>query len=305
MSIIPWSKSVITSSQTLVLPYTSLLSSDDTLLQAASQLTSYGILFITGVPHEETSEERSEVIRLATRLGRIRETFYGRTWDVQSRGAASRNVAYTNLNLGLHSDLQYFENPPRYQVLVMLRNRGVKGGASIFSDAFHAAYELQREDRRAFDTLSTQPVAFQYQNDNHHLYREHPTIELASQGSHLYGTRGEGEPVVHHINYSPPFQAPLPLATAQNPHFLSAFKRFTSILESPEALYEYPLKEGDAVIFDNRRVLHGRREFTNASEKEWTDVNVEEGTRWLKGTYIEPEGVLDQLNTLKDRVNAK
>lgn len=181
----------------------------------------------------------------------------------------------------------------------MLRNRGVTGGASIFSDAFHAAYALHKADPEAFNTLCTEPVAFHYMNDGHHLYREHPTIQIASPGSHAYNPH---HPVVEHINYSPPFQAPLPLSTARNPKFLPALKQFASFLASDEALFEYRLEEGTAVIFDNRRVLHGRREFMNTSTKEWNKVDENaEGTRWLKGCYIEAEGILDRLNTLRDR----
>lgn len=295
----PWNRDIIENAKDLFVQYDSVMHSDAGLLRAASQLTTYGLLFVSGLPSKETSEEKAELPRLAQRFGHIRETFYGRTWDVMSMGAASRNIAYTDLDLGLHIDLEYFENPPRYQILHMLRNRGVIGGESIFSDAFYAAHALKQADREAFDTLCTEPVAFHYINDHHHLYREHPTIQLAPPGS--YDPKTE-EPSIQYINYSPPFQAPLPLRTARNPKFLPALKQFATYLGSSEALYEHRMEEGTAVIFDNRRVLHGRREFSNASKGEWKGVDdVPEGTRWLKGCYLEAEGILDQLSTLRDR----
>jgi alpha-ketoglutarate-dependent taurine dioxygenase len=45
------------------------------------------------------------------------------------------------------------------------------------------------------------------------------------------------------------------------------------------------MKEGDLVFFDNRRVLHARREYG-------------EGERWLKGCYLDGEVVWDRLATL-------
>lgn len=301
VSPVLWTRGTLGRSNRLYLEYDNVMNTDDGLLRAVSQLTSYGILFVSGVPSENTSDETAELPKLAERFSPIRDTFYGRTWDVMSRGADSRNAAYTDLDLGLHIDLEYFEHPPRYQILHMLRNRGVTGGASIFSDGLRAAYALKEVDREAFDTLCAEPVAFHYINDGHHLYQEHPTIQLASPGSRGYDSK-RGQPAVQYINYSPPFQAPLPLATARNPRFIPALKKFANLLSSDEGLFGCSLEEGTAVIFENRRVLHGRRQFVNASKTRWDQVGeAEEGIRWLKGCYIEADGIFDRLNILSDR----
>ncbi|KAF8302592.1 Clavaminate synthase-like protein [Clavulina sp. PMI_390] len=306
ISPIYWSKSMLADAKSLHLDYNAIMTTDGGLLAACQQLLTYGIVFVHDIPSKYTDDATTSLPHLAERFGCIRQTFYGRVWDVQSRGADSRNVAYTDLDLGLHTDLQHFENPPRYQILHMLRCRGVIGGESILSDAFRAAHALNRE---AFDTLATEPVAFHYENDGHHLYREHTTIQLAPPGSHMW--QGKDKPVIQHINYSPPFQAPLPLRTAQNPRFLPSLKTFSKELTSPEALFEYQMEEGTAVMFDNRRVLHGRREFKNTSTKQWHEARKEGasgvdevGVRWLKGCYVEAEGVVDRLNILTERAKA-
>lgn len=67
--------------------------------------------------------------------------------------ASSRNIAYTNLDLGLHMDLLYFQNPPRFQFLHMLRNQ-VRGGASIFVDSFKVAQRMWDEDRKMWEALA-------------------------------------------------------------------------------------------------------------------------------------------------------
>jgi gamma-butyrobetaine dioxygenase len=65
------------------------------------------------------------------------------------------------------------------------------------------------------------------------------------------------------------------------------------------------MKEGDAVIFDNRRVLHARTEF-----REWGDedrpLNIEnakegEASRWLKGCYLEADAVWDRMRVLNTK----
>lgn len=62
-------------------------------------LAAAGILFLTNVPTDETAVEA-----IAEKLGPIKNTFYGKTWDVKDKPMAE-NVAYTNVFLDLHMDL--------------------------------------------------------------------------------------------------------------------------------------------------------------------------------------------------------
>jgi gamma-butyrobetaine dioxygenase len=73
-------------------------------LAAMTQLERDGLLFIHGVPTVETSNESCELRRVAEAFGEIRNTFYGPLWDVKNT-RDSRNLAYTNLDLNLHTDL--------------------------------------------------------------------------------------------------------------------------------------------------------------------------------------------------------
>ena len=101
--------------------------------------------------------------------------------------------------------------------------------------------------------------------------------------------------IKHHkivsINYSPPFQAPLPVDTPNAVY--DALGNYANILEEPQNRFEYLLKEGDVALFDNRRVLHGRREFVETNEAEEGETN-----RWLKGCYLEEDAVLDKRRVL-------
>jgi len=103
----PWTRASISATSTLTgIPYQKFLSSDEELLKAMEQLAKYGLLFIRGVPNEETSDEKCELKRLAERIGNMRKTFYGLVWDVVKL-KDGRNVAFTNLDLRLHMDLLY------------------------------------------------------------------------------------------------------------------------------------------------------------------------------------------------------
>ncbi|KAH7928853.1 Clavaminate synthase-like protein [Leucogyrophana mollusca] len=284
-----WNSSSITSAPNLYLPYEAL-NSPPQFLAAITQLTQYGLLFITGVPNERTSSETCELRALANRFGELRETFYGDLWDVKNV-RNSRNIAYTNFDLGLHMDLLYFQHPPRYQILHCLRNR-VVGGTSIFVDGFHAAITLRQQHPIDFDILVNTRVPFHYINDGHHLHYEHPTIELDPLSASI-----PGGPVINHINYAPPFQAPL-LLNSTPPAFYDALGRFATLLDDPANRFEYTLREGDAVMFDNRRVLHARTAFSDEGAESEDMTN-----RWLKGCYLEADAILDRGRVLRAKID--
>jgi hypothetical protein len=78
--------------------------SSDGLYRLLSALQAYGLAFIHSVPVHDGPDQPVPVEGIAQRIGPIRETFYGRSWDVKSVVDA-KNIAYTSLFLGLHMDL--------------------------------------------------------------------------------------------------------------------------------------------------------------------------------------------------------
>lgn len=98
-----WILSNISSMPNLFTPYASL-KQESGLLKAITQLEQYGMAFVSGVPNIETSNEKCELRTMAEMFGEIRNTFYGELWDVKNVHN-SKNIAYSNLDLGLHMDL--------------------------------------------------------------------------------------------------------------------------------------------------------------------------------------------------------
>ncbi|KAF8840569.1 Clavaminate synthase-like protein [Paxillus ammoniavirescens] len=241
---IPWNALSISQAEALYIPYKDLTTPSG-LLSAITQLTQFGLLFVTGVPNEQTSDETCEVRKLVSIFGEIRSTFYGELWDVKTR-RNSRNIAYTDLDLGLHMDLVYFQHPPRYQILHCVRNR-VVGGSSVFADGLHVASMLRKSHPMDFDVLTTTLT--------------HPAPNTSTSSTLP----------IKHLKYSPPFQAPL--ATSTPPSFYTALGKFSALLDDPANRMEYTLREGDAVLFDNHRVLHARTAFTDAGEGKEGETN--------------------------------
>jgi alpha-ketoglutarate-dependent taurine dioxygenase len=248
------------------LDWQSVLHDDGSLLTLLNSLHEYGLVFLKSIPKEEVNGPQ----KLADRIGRIRNTFYGPTWDVKSVPNA-KNIAYTNVFLGFHMDLLYMTDPPRFQMLQCIHN-SCEGGASMFSDSYKAVHEMQKKQKGQYRLLTSFPVTFHYHNAGEHYRLSHPTIETGRDGK------------LQAVNYSPPFQAPFDISGPDQKRdfkdFQKALKSFQNVVEDESNIYEYKMGEGDMVLFDNRRVLHARRSF---------DVN--SGSRWLKGGYMDADVV--------------
>lgn len=266
--------------------YSSWMEDGSGFAEAFRNLHKWGLVVIRGVPQTESAVEQ-----VASRLGHLQATFYGPTWDVVSKPQAE-NVAYTNEFLCLHQDLMYLRTPPRIQILHCLEN-GCEGGDSLFSDGLRAAHDLQLKNPTHFETLATYPVDFHYAKGGHYWNHRRRTI----------GTLVNNK--VRHplsVRWSPPFQAPFWTArhgfreSSSSDHrvgssverWQEAAKVFRDSIEDPANMVQFRLQPGDCVVFDNWRVLHGRRAFDTAS-----------GRRHLKGTYVEDQAFGSTLYRLQ------
>ncbi|KAK5743270.1 hypothetical protein LTR17_002747 [Elasticomyces elasticus] len=285
----------------MAVPYEAYMSDDNALYRVLLMLRTHGLLFLTEVPESEDS-----VSKIVERIGPLKNTFYGTTWDVRSVPQA-KNVAYTAQDLGFHMDLMYMQQPPHLQFLHCIRSSSA-GGASLFTDSFRAADELWKTDRKAFAELCKQPIGFHYNHPDNYYHQSRKVIELSPTGLgslekavqepdlELYDGRW-----VRHVSWAPPFQAPLsengPNATAAKLNHLNnnvkrwyaAAQKFNTLIQKPEGIHERVMKPGECVVFDNRRILHARRAF---------EVGDEGKERWLRGAYMDEDPYRSKLQVL-------
>ncbi|CZT24789.1 uncharacterized protein RCC_10517 [Ramularia collo-cygni] len=297
--------------------YDSYMHDDSVLLAALQALHTHGLLFIKSVPGDEKSVET-----LAERIGPLKSTFYGRTWDVRSVPQA-KNVAYTSQNLGFHMDLLYMEQPPHIQLLHCIRSSSA-GGASLFTDSFKAVEDLYRSNPEHFETLSKTKAAFHYDHPGSHYYHQFRSViepKPRSIGRREVSSYHELESLsaqkmfqptdfVSAVAWSPPFQAPFalnqdvwprqrrPSSGAQRfnerlgrnvQQWHEAAHEFNGLIHRGENIYERLMKPGECVIFDNRRILHARKAF---------EVGDSGKERWLRGAYIDKDPYLSKLRVL-------
>ena len=231
-----------------------------------------GIAFLRGAPRRE-----GLVLELARLIGFVRETNYGRIFDVRA-SARPNNLAYSDLALGLHTDNPYRDPVPGLQMLHCLRPSEA-GGASLFADGFAVAESLRSDDPVAFSTLSQTPMTFSFSDTTAQFSARRPLIQLDLQGR------------IEAIHYNSRSIVPLRLRSAEMVRFYRAYRAFSRRLHSSEFLFETRLDAGDIVLFDNRRVLHGRTAF-----------NTTGATRHLQGCYLDRDGMLSTIAILERKL---
>jgi gamma-butyrobetaine hydroxylase len=213
--------------------------------------------------------EPGTVTRTAELFGFVRETNYGRFFDVRSV-VNPTNLAYTGLGLGAHTDNPYREPTPTLQLLHCLSS-SAGGGENTLVDSFRVAAGLPRQE---LELLASTPIRFRYADDETELEAETPVISLDG--------RAEVQAVHYNTRSCAPFRLPEELV---EPYY-AAYQRFGRMLEEPRYRIQFKLEPGDLFIVDNLRVLHGRTGYS------------ESGERHLQGCYADRDGLRSRLAVL-------
>jgi gamma-butyrobetaine dioxygenase len=219
------------------------------------------------------------VLDVAAALGYVRETNYGKLFDVRVE-ATPNNLAFTGLPIAPHTDNPYRDPVPTVQLLHCLSN-AVDGGESGLVDGFHAASLLRAQDPQAFDILTRTPVTFRFADATTELVTTQPMIGLDPNGR------------IREIRFNNRSLQPVRLPPDQTAAFYAAYRRFTEIVRRPELMVTFRLGPGDCVVFDNTRLLHARTGFTDS------------GDRHLQGCYADLDSFASQYRVRRGQLVAE
>ncbi|HEY4162429.1 MAG TPA: TauD/TfdA family dioxygenase [Dongiaceae bacterium] len=217
---------------------------DRGLFRALQALRDVGLVILRGgAPTAEETE------RVTARFGSVRETDYGRFFELKSEpdpqvaGATSR--AQTP-----HTDEPFRYAPPGIFFLHCLEAGADKEGASIFVDGFAAAERLRQESPESFRLLSTQPMNF---------HRRHAgTVDLRCR-ARVFSLDDDGEVVG--VRYNDRATGAFDQALDGVDAMMDAAAEFMRIVYDPAMTLTVMLQPGDVAICDNHRAMHGRRAF--------------------------------------------
>jgi gamma-butyrobetaine dioxygenase len=202
-----------------------------------------GFTRLRGVPAEPGA-----VLRVAETFGFVRETNYGRLFDVRVQ-ADPDNLAFTSRAIAPHTDNPYRDPVPTLQLLHCLRDADL-GGDTGLVDGFAAAAALRAADPGSFTVLAGTAWPFAYADSETELRSAQPLISLTPAGR------------ITAVRLNNRSLQPLRLPAAEAEAAYAAYRAWTALLGGPRFQLTLRLVPGDCLIFDNTRVLHARTAFT-------------------------------------------
>ena len=248
-----------------------LLQDDDALATWLENTQSFGLSLVTGLDARHDAG-----MEVAKRIGFLRETNFGTTFQVQSKPNPN-NLAYTAVALPTHTDLPNQELPPGFQFLHCLANEA-EGGGSTFADGLAIATDLRANDIEAFNMLSSVSIPFRFYDENTDIRSRKHVITLNLDGE------------ISEICFNAHIAEFLDIDPKLMKSYYRAYGKFMKMTRSNAYLISLRLAVGEMVVFDNRRILHGRDAF-----------NPETGFRHLHGCYVDRGEFESRLRVLKRR----
>ena len=251
-----------------IINYKTAKSNKKLFIRWLKSLNYYGFAKMT-----RCEKKSGTVIKIAKLFGYVRETNYGKWFDVKSKTNAV-NLAYTNLGLQAHTDNPYRDPVPTIQILHCLKS-STKGGDSKVVDGFSAALRLKKENKKYFNLLTKYCSHFEFKGKkNVHLKSRFPMIVLSPDKKLT---------AVHFNNRSIAAIRDVPFHDMLN--YYKAYRKFSNIIDDPKMAVTFKLNPGDCFIVDNTRVLHARTAYSG------------KGSRWLQGCYADKDGLLSSIRT--------
>jgi hypothetical protein len=256
-----------------------------------SKLLLLDALFLDGAAIVSKSPDSFETLdEIVTKIAKVisggslsHGSLYGDTFHVKSVPDAI-NVAYTSEALCPHQDLAYYESKPGFQLLHCASMPfNIIGGESILIDCMAAAYRFREMAPSMFSTLVKCPVTFVKQREGACITYVRPHICLAHDGrSDLNDINRE----IVSVHWAPPFEGPLNILPDLMDEYYKAYAAFELMLDaskcphqvsesmsididlamelskfSKDYTWERRLCQGEILIFNNTRLLHGRKSF--------------------------------------------
>ena len=244
------------------------LRSDDTLERALRTLATHGLIRL-----QQLSTDAETVLEVAARIGVVRPTQFGPSFDVVNRADAD-SQAYTADRLGLHMDIPTRETPAGLQLLHCIENTAA-GGESLMADGLAITEHLRATEPALFEALTTCSWVWANRSTTTDVRWSAPVVRLDSDG------RFVEHRLVNILRLFPD------MAHDQVDTAYRALRHFTRVADDPRFSISFPFEPGDCVIFDNRRMLHGREAFDPRS-----------GDRHLRGCYVDHDDLWSRLRML-------
>lgn len=255
-------------SRVTVVDHEAFLKDDAVLADALENIRRTGLVSLKNVP--TTIAASREVME---RIAYIRSSIFGEMWELKSDGKMA-DTGSTPLEITPHNDGTYNHDAPGLMSLHCLEYNAT-GGDNVLVDGFRIAEILRRDHPAAYEILSRVEIPGQYIGDGAYLVARRPVLRHDDAGNLVQ------------VSFNNHDRAPFALPEAEMSELYEALGLFAGLIRDRANQYAFGQREGDMVIFDNWRLLHGRLAF--------------EGQRHMVGCYLNREDFESRMRMLQPR----
>ena len=230
--------------------YTESVHCDHTRLELLRHLRDYGFVVVKRGPPNEKGIEA-----VAGLIGQIAESAYGKFFDLSPK-STHKTAGNTMFPVPPHTDEAYRGNPPGINILHCI-HPAQSGGESILVDGFNLGEILRHSDPDKFELLVKQPQSY-------HRVVHHSNIDQRARGPVF--TLDENGTIVG-FRFHPRSAAPLDVPSDLFLSVYAANRRLCELMFDGRHQARFKLEAGEAVLFDNHRVMHARAGFDDENRK--------------------------------------
>ncbi len=237
-----WDASIVSALPTVQFPIASR--DDHARLDFLGKIRDYGFVVVRDGPQDQDGVEK-----VANLIGAISDSAYGKVFDLTPK-SHHKTLGNSFEPVPPHTDEAYRHSPPGINVLHCVRP-AKEGGASVMVDGFNLGNILRERDPDSFHLLATQPQPF---------HRVVPEAGIDQRARAPVFVVDEYDTIVgyrFHTRTAAPLDVPEELVES----LYAANHELSKLMMSGENHARFRLEAGDAVLFDNHRVMHSREGF--------------------------------------------
>ena len=257
---------------------------DDLAISSAGLLRDGSVAWVeVSVPETITTPEgvafRPNLLATTSFDGSIATTFKRTITDVVCDNTRDLALGEVGQQFKVkHSRNSQARLAPAREALALIHTMGDAFAAEVATlcstavgsgDWFRIAQELKEKSPEHYEFLRTFSVPGQYIGDGAHLMSSRPVFRFDQTGELVQVSFNNGD------------RAPFLLEPAEMKKFYDALRSFEELANDERLQWQHVLAPGEAMLFDNWRVLHGRKAYT--------------GTRTLCGAYLNHEDFESRL----------
>ena len=228
------------------LDYAQIFTNARARFKAFEGIRDHGFVRLTGGPSRPGEAER-----LASLIGPLEVTNFGAVFDLKVTPGATA-IGATAAPATLHTDDSYRNMPTGIKSIHCLTPADPGTGYTVLVDGFKVGQVLKEEMPEAFELLCTEPLWFHRYYDEAHL-RARACVFTRDERAEVVGFRFQDRSL-----------GPFDVEPEKFEALFSAVCALLEVLRRQTLQVKFRLESGDAVLFDNHRVLHSRTAFTGA-----------------------------------------